>query len=177
MRRCGGERNRRNDRAHAVNERRRRGQAADHHGDGRKRQQRRGAGEHDGQRHDGVLFSRTPRPPLWLAALSVISSIPSASSADTSFIKESTLPRITPSLASMRWMVGSDRPDNSASLRWSMPSSARAARSCAAVIMYETSIITSVISILGFTMGKIRFQVFRNNPVIPTICGAVGGQD
>jgi hypothetical protein len=27
-----------------------------------------------------------------------------------------------------------------------------------------------MISILGFTTGKIRFQVFQNNPVIPTIC-------
>ena len=58
----------------------------------------------------------------------------------TSFISESTLPRMTPSLASMRWMVGSDRPDSSASSRWSMPSSARAARSCAAVIMSQTSL-------------------------------------
>ena len=63
--------------------------------------------------------------------------MPPPSSAATSFINESTLPRITPSLASMRWMVGSDRPDNSASLRWSTPSSARAARSCAAVIMLK----------------------------------------
>ena len=30
---------------------------------------------------------------------------------------ESTLPRITPSLASMRWMVGTERPDSSASSR------------------------------------------------------------
>src|SRR5262249_27300816 len=54
------------------------------------------------QRHSTGLFSRTPRPPLMLVALSEISSIPAASSAPTSFIKESTLPRITPSLASMR---------------------------------------------------------------------------
>jgi hypothetical protein len=33
------------------------------------------------------------------------------------FISESTLPRITPSLASMRWMVGSDSPAASASWR------------------------------------------------------------
>ena len=62
------------------------------------------------QRHERVLLSRTPRPPPWLAALSAISSMPSASSAATSFISELTLPRITPSLASMRWMVGSDSP-------------------------------------------------------------------
>ena len=72
-------------------------------------------------------------------ALSEMSSMPSASSAATSFISESTLPRITPSLASMRWMVGSDSPAASASLRWSMPRSAREARSWPAVIMEITS--------------------------------------
>jgi hypothetical protein len=60
--------------------------------------------------------------------------MPSASRAATSFISESTLPRITPSLASMRWMVGKDSPAASASLRWSMPRRAREARSCPAVI-------------------------------------------
>ena len=40
--------------------------------------------------------------PLELAALSEISSIPAVSRAATSFISKSTLPRITPSLASMR---------------------------------------------------------------------------
>src|SRR3546814_10153613 len=62
---------------------------------------------------------RTPRPPPVLGALSLSSSMPAASSAPTSFIRESTLPRTTPSLASMRWLVGSDRPARSASLRWS----------------------------------------------------------
>ena len=62
-----------------------------------------------------------------------------------SFIDRSTLPRIAPSLASMRWMVGSDKPDNSASRRWSRPSSAREARSCAAVIMFETSMTNSLL--------------------------------
>ena len=38
------------------------------------------------------------------------------------------------SLASMRWTVVSDRPESSANCRWSMPSRARAARSCPAVI-------------------------------------------
>jgi hypothetical protein len=46
-----------------------------------------------------------PRPPLELVALSEISSIPQASSAATSFMSESTLPRMTPSLASIRWIV------------------------------------------------------------------------
>ena len=40
------------------------------------------------------LLSRTPRPPPVLAAPSPISSMPAASSAATSFISESTLPRI-----------------------------------------------------------------------------------
>ncbi len=42
--------------------------------------------------------------------------MPAASSAPTSFISESTLPRMTPSLASMRWMVGSDSPESSGKL-------------------------------------------------------------
>ena len=83
-------------------------------------------------------FEPDAAPALALTAPSAISSIPAASSAPISFISESTLPRITPSLASMRWIVGTDRPDSSASPRWSMPSRARAARSCAAVITYET---------------------------------------
>jgi hypothetical protein len=43
--------------------------------------------------------------------------------------------------------------------------------------MLEASIMMFLISILGFTVGEIRFQVFRNNPVIPTICRAARGQD
>jgi hypothetical protein len=38
----------------------------------------------------------------------------------------------------MRWMVGSDKPSASASLRWSMPRRAREALSCPAVIMDST---------------------------------------
>jgi hypothetical protein len=34
---------------------------------------------------------------------------PAFSSADTSFMRESTLPRTTPSLASMRWIVGTEK--------------------------------------------------------------------
>jgi hypothetical protein len=64
-----------------------------------------------------------------------MSSTPAASRAETSFISESTLPRMTPLLPSIRWIVGTDRLDSSASLRWSMPSSARAARSWAEVII------------------------------------------
>ena len=82
--------------------------------------------------------ARRARRPGWRAP-SPISSMPAASSAAISFISESTLPRMTPSLASMRWMVGTESPASSASCRWSMPSSARAARSCAAVIMSEPS--------------------------------------
>ena len=46
--------------------------------------------------------SRTPRPPDALGAPGLISSIPAFSSAETSFISELTLARMTPSLASMR---------------------------------------------------------------------------
>jgi len=74
-------------------------------------------------------FSRTPRPPSVLTAPSPISSTPASSSAFTSFIKESTLPRTTPSLASMRWIVGSERFESSARLFWSRPRIARAALS------------------------------------------------
>jgi hypothetical protein len=94
-------------------------------------------------RYAGGLLNRTPRPPLELVALSEMSSIPLASSAATSFISESTLPRMTPSLASIRWIVGNERSDNFASLRWSMSSIARAARSCAAVIMFYVSVVTT----------------------------------
>jgi hypothetical protein len=45
---------------------------------------------------------RTPRPPAELCPPGLINSIPAFSSAETNFIRESTLPRITPSLASMR---------------------------------------------------------------------------
>ena len=38
-------------------------------------------------------------------------------------------------LDSMRWIVGTERPDNSASVLWSIPSNARAARIWAAVII------------------------------------------
>src|SRR5579875_2738209 len=84
-------------------------------------------------------LSRTPRPPPWLEAPSPMSSMPAPSRAPTSFISESTLPRMTPSLASMRWIVGTESPERSASLRWSMPRSARAARSCAAEIISKAS--------------------------------------
>jgi hypothetical protein len=56
------------------------------------RQQHGGADKGDAQHHEAGAFSRTPRPPLWLAVLSAISSIPKAFSAATSFISESTLP-------------------------------------------------------------------------------------
>ena len=49
---------------------------------------RRDADEHDSQCHVAGLFSRTPRPPPELTALSVTSSMPSESSAAMSFIRE-----------------------------------------------------------------------------------------
>ena len=60
---------------------------------------------------------RTPRPPAELATPGLINSIPALSSAETSFIRELTFPRITPSLASMRWMVGTERCARSAVCR------------------------------------------------------------
>ena len=60
------------------------------------------ARQREGQRHGGGPLRRTPRPLPVLVAFSEISSMPAASSAATSFISESTLPRMTPSLASMR---------------------------------------------------------------------------
>jgi hypothetical protein len=38
--------------------------------------------------------------------------------------------------------------------------------------MLETSIVMSLISILGFTTEKIRFQAVRNSLLISTLCGA-----
>ena len=49
-----------------------------------------------------AAFSRTPRPPPWLTVFSPMSSMPTVSSAAISLMRESTLPRITPSLASIR---------------------------------------------------------------------------
>ena len=66
---------------------------------------------------DRADFNRTPRPPSVLEAPSPISSIPAISRAATSLVRESTLPRITPSLASIRWMVGSESPASLASRR------------------------------------------------------------
>lgn len=43
--------------------------------------------------------------------------MPAAFKADTSFVSDSTVPRMTPSLASILWIVGSDSPANSASVR------------------------------------------------------------
>jgi len=135
LHRSGDEGNRRNDHARAIDEARRCGRAADHDGEHAEREENRSAGERDRQRHAVPLLSRTPRPPVSLAVLSEMSAIPSASSAATSFISESTLPRMTLSLASMRWMVGSDSPAASASVRWSMPRSAREALSWPDVII------------------------------------------
>jgi hypothetical protein len=74
--------------------------------------------------------------------------MPAPLSAAASFIRESTLPRMVPSLASMRWMVGSDSPERSASFRWSIPSNARAARIWPALIMLVASKVMFYISIL-----------------------------
>jgi hypothetical protein len=60
-------------------------------------------------------LSRTPRPPLGVPEPSDNSTIPNASNAAVTFMRESTLPRMTPSLASIRWIVGTDSPDLAAS--------------------------------------------------------------
>ena len=71
--------------------------------------------------------------------LAVVSLGAAAASASTSFIRESTLPRITPSLDSIRWIVGSESPARWARSRWSISSSARAARIWGPVIMSQIS--------------------------------------
>jgi hypothetical protein len=70
-----------------------------------------GAGARAGTRCFVTTFasrSRTPRPPTGLVSPSLMSSTPAASIAAISFMRESTVPRITPALASMRWIVGTD---------------------------------------------------------------------
>lgn len=59
---------------------------------------------------------------------------PSALKVLMTLVSESMTPRTSPSLASILWMVGSETPARSANVFWSIPSSARAARICAAVI-------------------------------------------
>src|SRR5690606_21235022 len=70
-------------------------------------------------------FNRTPRPPEGLAAPSPISSMPASSSAATTLVRLLITPRTSPLLDSMRWIVGMERPDNSAKVFWSMPRRAR----------------------------------------------------
>src|SRR5688500_5089220 len=128
--------------------------------------QQRGNAEQD-EDHHGRSLNRTPRPPPGLAAPGPISSRPAALSAAISFIRESTLPRTTSSLASMRWMVGTDRPDSSASLRWSIPRSARAARIWADEIMREASILrpraSFMISIILIMMSRAHILMFHTS--------------
>src|SRR5205823_8301535 len=64
-----------------------------------------------------LILSRTPRPCELLTAPSSIISMPAASNAVISLTSESTLPRTIVSLASMRWMVGTESPDSSARAR------------------------------------------------------------
>jgi len=49
----------------------------------------------------------------------------------------------------MRWMVGTDNPDRSASVFWSMPRSALAARNWPAVIIRIPWLLISGTSIMG----------------------------
>jgi hypothetical protein len=71
--------------------------------------------------------------------LSANSSTPESSKAAITFTNVPTTPRDLPSLASMRWMVGNDTPARSANTCWSIPSRARAARICDAVIIVDTT--------------------------------------
>ena len=117
VRKRGSERNRRYQEAPAVDDARRHFGASDDDGEYAESEQGGDAGKRDRQRHGAGRLSRTPRPPLWLAVLSAMSSMPSVSNALINFISELTLPRTTPSLASIRWMVGNDKPAVSASVR------------------------------------------------------------
>src|SRR5262249_9248147 len=86
----------------------------------------------------GQLFTRrrrTPRPPPLLIVPSLMNSTPAAWRASITFISVSMTPRTTPSLVSMRWIVGSETPERAASVFCSMPTNARAAFICAAVSM------------------------------------------
>ena len=103
----------------------------------------------------GGSFNRTPRPPSRLVAPSAMSSIPAASRAAISFMRESTLPRTMSLLASMRWMVGRERPEISANSRWSMLSSARAARNCAELIIYALPLMRHASIIVDTTCLEI----------------------
>src|ERR1700756_1300805 len=134
--------------AQSVNDLRGGRPSSDRHGQSGEDKEDADTSEEEHQDHGAGLFNRTPRPPVEVVALSEMSSIPAVSRAATSFIRESTLPRTTPSLASIRWMVGSERSDNSASLRWSMPRRARAARSWAPVII-ETYLMESLFCFCG----------------------------
>ena len=160
------ERNERHREAGTVNEPRARRPAA-----GEKRQ----AGDGDegrdaaeGQRHLPRLcrdllrrlpMRRTPRPPPSLTASSPMSSTPTPASAATSFMSELTLPRITSSLASMRWIVGTDRPDSSASFRWSIRRRARAARNCAEVITCTPRLLRRCACLLQFHISLLMCYV------------------
>src|SRR4030095_11193209 len=95
----------------AIDERRRERRARQDDRAHANRQQRRDAEENNDDRAHSR--NRTPRPPPVLGAPGAISSIPAAFSAAMSFISESTFPRTTSSLASMRWIVGTERPVSS----------------------------------------------------------------
>ena len=97
-------------------------------------------------------------PPARLTAPSPISSIAGGLERADQLHQRIDIAADTPSLASMRWMVGTDRPASSASLRWSMPSSARAARSCAAVITSEPSDVRSDPSVLSSSRQTARIS-------------------
>ena len=75
----------------------------------------------------GACLNRTPRPPPALGLLTDQLDAGAIESLDDP-VSVSITPRTLPSLASIRWIVGSDTPESSASCRWSIPSRARALR-------------------------------------------------
>ena len=76
------------DEARSVHDRRCSGPVPGGHRDWCQSQEQRHARESDLHRHGTAALSRTPRPPLSLAAFSPMSSMPAVSSAATSFISE-----------------------------------------------------------------------------------------
>src|SRR5438067_10765856 len=91
------------DEARAIDDKRRCRRPPDDESEHRNRQQGSDTTEREreGHRYPALALRRTPRPPPVLAPPSPSSSMPAASSACTSFISESTLPRIVSSLLSM----------------------------------------------------------------------------
>ena len=102
---------------------------------GRERQQRRSAGEDDRQRHDAALLSRTPRPPPWLVGV-VGNQLDAERIERSDELHQRIDIAADDAFACLHALDGRQRqPGRFGELRWSMPRSAREARSCPAVII------------------------------------------